>query len=113
MIRIFEHPTGTEWKELVLIDDEKDLIKIYCQNKQFGFPFSEYTTSLNRYGYTSAEVYKRTMKQRDNVTIEVDVNKQLESERIGLINLKVEQERIRSNPEEYNRRLAALGMGGK
>jgi hypothetical protein len=113
MIRIFEHPTNKRWKELVLIDDEQDLIKIYCQDKEFGFTFSEYKTSLKKYGYTSADDYKKTMKQRYNGIIEVNAEQQIESERIGLIKLKEEQERIRNNPEEYNRRLAALGMGGR
>lgn len=113
MVRIFEHPTGEHktWRELVMIDEENDIIKIYCQDKKFGFPFSEYSTSLNKYGYKSADEYKRTMKHRDNGTIEINTEEQLESERIGLINLKVEQERIRSNPEEYKQRLASLFSG--
>lgn len=113
MIRIFEHPSNEskEWRELILIDDEKEIIKIYCQNNKLGFPFSEHVTSLKEYGYKSADDYKRTMKQRNNGTIEIDVDKQLESERIGLINLKAEQERIKDDPLEYKRRLSALRLG--
>jgi spore germination protein YaaH len=93
MIRIFEHPTFTEWKDLVLIDDEKDLIKIYSQDKKLGFPFSEYKTSLKEYGYQSADdFYKKISKRERNnlghVNIkELEASEQLASEVSGLVKL--------------------------
>lgn len=93
MVRIFERPANKEWKELILIDDEKDLIKIYCQDKKLGFPFSEHTQSLNEYGYKSADDYfkKISKRERNNIgyvrIIEVESSEQLASEISGLIKL--------------------------
>ena len=93
MIRIFERPTNKEWKELILIEDEKDLIKIYNQNKELGFPFSEYKTSLKEYGYQSADDFYKAVSKREknnlgHVTIkELDPNEQMRSEITGLRNL--------------------------
>lgn len=93
MIRIFEHPEHKEWRELTLIDDEKDLIKIYCQDKKLGFPFSEYETSLKEYGYKSADEYYKTISKRHKANIgrslikEIDASEQIASEISGLVKL--------------------------
>ena len=93
MIRIFERPTNAEWKELILIDDENDLIKIYSQDKKLGFPFSEYKTSLKQYGYKSADDYYKTISKREKNNLghvnikELEPTEQLASEVSGLVKL--------------------------
>ena len=93
MIRIFERPTNVEWKELILIDDEKDLIKIYSQDKKLGFPFSEYKTSLKEYGYESADNYYKTISKREKNNLgrvsikELEATEQMASEVSGLVKL--------------------------
>ena len=93
MIRIFERPTNSKWKELILIDDEKDLIKIYSQDKELGFPFSEYKTSLKEYGYKSADDFYKSISKRERNNLghvritELEVSEQLASEVSGLIKL--------------------------
>lgn len=93
MIRIFERPTNKEWKELILIEDEKDLIKIYNQNKELGFPFSEHEISLKEYGYQSADEFYKTISKRERNNLgyikiqELDPNEQMESEIVGLRSL--------------------------
>lgn len=93
MIRIFERLTSKGWKELILIEDEKDLIKIYNQNKEIGFPFSEYKTSLREYGYQSADDFYKAVSKRERNNLghvnlkEIDMKEQLRSEIVGLNNL--------------------------
>lgn len=105
MIRIFERPTSTKWKELILIDDEKDIIKIYNQDKEFGFPFSEYATSLKEYGYQSADEFYKTVSKREKNNLghvnikELDPNEQMRSEIAGLRNLVKYRE---DNKLQYN-----------
>lgn len=93
MIRIFERPTNSKWKELILIDDEKGLIKIYSQDKELGFPFSEYKTSLKEYGYESADNYYKTISKREKNNLgrvsikELEATEQMASEVSGLVKL--------------------------
>lgn len=93
MIRIFERPTNSKWKELILIDDEKDLIKIYSQDKDLGFPFSEYKTSLKEYGYKSADDFYKSISKREKNNLghvnikELESTEQMASEVSGLVKL--------------------------
>lgn len=105
MIRIFERPTSTKWKELILIDDENDVIKIYNQDKELGFPFSEHKTSIKEYGYQSADDFYKTVCKREKNNLghvnikELDPNEQMESEIIGLRNLEKYR---KDNKLQYN-----------
>ena len=93
MIKIFEHPTYNAWRELVLIDDENDLIKIYAQDKKLGFPFSVHTSSLQKFGYKSAEDFYESISKREKAILghinikKLDVTKQITSEIEGLVKL--------------------------
>lgn len=104
---------GNTWNEIHIVDDETNEFTQYMQDKKFGFTFSQYTDSVIKMGYTSAKECIKQLKERNLIGNEVNYDEQMESERIGKINLLAEQKRIKNNPEEYNRRLAALGMGCK
>ena len=95
MIRIFERPTSktTQWKELIAINESENTIKIYNQDKQLGFPFSEYATSLSEYGYKSADDYFKIISKREKNNIghinirEIEATEQIASEISGLVKL--------------------------
>jgi hypothetical protein len=111
MIRTFKRVLNSNtWNEIHIVDTETGEYKHYMQDKAFGFAFSQDSGIVSDIGYKSVNEYLKTLKERNYLGEEVDYTEQIESERIGQINLKAEQERIKSNSVEYNRRLAALSM---
>lgn len=91
-VRIFSKGQVRDWTELVLINEEEGTMKIYCQELQLGFPFSETTVSLAEYGYKSADDYYNRIRKREQRAgyerlREIDVEKQIKSEINGLLNL--------------------------
>ena len=91
--RTFLIKTTEKYNELVQIDEKNDLIKIYCQNTELGFPFSEYNASLKEFGYASAEDYYNSISQRERAILnkvqikEMDTYSQCKAEVDGLFNL--------------------------
>lgn len=91
--RTFLIKTTEEYNELVQIDEKNDLIKIYCQNTELGFPFSEHNASLKEFGYASAEDYYNSISQRERAILnkvqikEMDTYSQCKAEVDGLFNL--------------------------
>lgn len=84
MIRTFIQER-TDWDELMQIDTESGKVKIYAVDKELGFPFSEYYTTLSDMGYNSITNFiKRMRKIKD---AEIDTDQQTEKEIQGLINL--------------------------
>lgn len=91
--RTFLTKTKEEYNELVQIDEKNDLIKIYCQNTELGFPFSEHNASLKEFGYESADDYYNSISQRERAILnkvqirELDTYSQSKAEVDGLFNL--------------------------
>jgi hypothetical protein len=111
MKRVFKRELkGNAWNEIHIIDDETNELIQYMQDKRLGFTFSRYTNLIFKMGYISTNDCIKSLKDRGILGIEVNYNEQMESERIGQINLETEQKRIKSNPIEYKQRIAALGM---
>lgn len=92
-IRTFIRNEAGEYRNLVQIDDNDKLIKIYNQDKVLGFPFWEVAFSLAKIGYHSADDFYNTISRRErnhlgHVNIrEVDTDAQRDSEIMGLIRL--------------------------
>lgn len=108
MKRVFKKSTCFNWSEIKIIDDETNEFTQYMQDNEIGFIFSRFTEPLEKMFYKSANDCIKRLTERGILGTEVDYEQQIESERIGRIKLKVEQERIKSNPLEYKQRLAAL-----
>jgi hypothetical protein len=110
MKRVFKRELSNTWNEIHVIDEETNEFTQYMQDKQFGFTFSHSTQSVIEMGYTSTINCIKKLSERKILGTEVNYEEQMESERIGHINLLAEQKRIKSNPEEYRSRLAMLKL---
>ena len=86
MIRTFIQETNKKWDELLQIDTESGKVKIYTVDKELGFPFSEYYTTVEEMGYKSINEMVNIMKKKDNKQ-EIDTAEQTEKEINGLLKL--------------------------
>lgn len=93
MIRIFIQEKE-KWNELIQIDTESEKVKIYSVDKELGFPFSEYYTTVIEMGYKTVKEMITTIKSRKK---EISTNKQVEREITGLLNLA----KYRANNNKY------------
>lgn len=93
MIRIFIQEKE-KWDELIQIDTESEKVKIYSVDKELGFPFSEYYTTVIEMGYKTVKEMITTIKSRKK---EISTNKQVEREITGLLNLA----KYRANNNKY------------
>ncbi len=93
MIRIFIQEKE-KWDELIQIDTESEKVKIYSVDKELGFPFSEYYTTVIEMGYKTVKEMITTIKSRKK---EISTNKQVEKEITGLLNLA----KYRANNNKY------------
>ena len=84
MIRTFINIRNTEWNELFQVDTESGKVKIYCVDKEFGFPFEEYYTTITEMGYKSIADIIARMKTRKE---EVETDRQNAKEVTGLLKL--------------------------
>jgi hypothetical protein len=108
MKRLFKKNTCFNWSEIKIIDTEENTFTQYLQDNEIGFIFSKSTDTLEKMFYSSADDCIKRLTERGILGTEVDYEQQIESERIGQIRLKSEQERIKKNPLEYKQRIAAL-----
>lgn len=75
-----------KFKELVQIDETTGEVKIYCQDKELGFPFSEYRTTVTELKWAGVEEFEKFLSKEEME--EVDTQVQEESEVKGLHNLR-------------------------
>lgn len=96
MKRIFkrgEDNINYGYRDLVLINEEKDIIKFYHQEIKLGFPFSVFIMSLKEAGYTSAKDYYKSITKRQRYNIgktfikEIEASSQIALEISGLVKL--------------------------
>lgn len=111
MKRVFKKETNFNWNEIRIFDDETNEFTHYMQDSELGFTFSNYTQTIQQMEYNSIQEMIKALKERNILGKEVNYDEQMESERIGQINLLEERKRIKGNPVEYKQRIAALGMG--
>jgi len=74
-----------KYKELIQINETTGEVKIYCQDKELGFPFSEYMTSINELMWPGVSDF---VKHLSKDMVEVDTQIQEKSELEGLYNLR-------------------------
>ena len=93
-VRTFVREAGNaKYREVVQINEVEGTMKIYNQDKEIGFPFSEYVMGLAEAGYKSADAYFKNMTKRERAalnrveTVEVNTEEQLDSEIKGLVSL--------------------------
>ena len=86
MIRTFIQETE-KWDELIQIDTESKKVKIYSVDKELGFPFSEYYTTVTEMGYNSVKEMIGTLKSWKTWKKEIDNNEQISKEITGLLRL--------------------------
>lgn len=86
MIRIFIQEKE-KWDELIQIDTESEKVKIYSVDKELGFPFSEYYTTVTEIGYNSVKEMISTLKSWKTWKKEIDTNEQISKEITGLLRL--------------------------
>lgn len=117
MIRTFIQERMEKWNELLQIDTESKKVKIYSVDKELGFPFSEYYTTVTEMGYTSVDDMVECIKSRKK---EVATDRQIAKEITGLLRLakhRAENNKhiclILNDGSKYNdivERLKAYGM---
>ena len=96
MVRTFIQERAENWNELVQIDTESGKVKIYSVDKELGFPFSEYHSSISDMGYDSVNDMVKRMKSRKK---EIETNRQTAKEISGL--LKLAKHRAEHNKHIY------------
>lgn len=96
MIRTYIQEHATRWDELIQIDTESEKVKIYSVNKEFGFPFSEYYTTVSQMGYNSVN---DILIHMEPVKKEIETDRQIAKEIIGL--LKLAKHRVENNSHIY------------
>lgn len=94
MLRTFIRERTEKWDELMQVDTESEKVKIYSVDKELGFPFSEYYTTVIEMGYKTVKEMITTIKSRKK---EISTNKQVEREITGLLNLA----KYRANNNKY------------
>lgn len=91
-----EHNTNSlQSYEVKIIDLETGEFKSYFQDKNIGFIFSMYKTTTEKMGYKTIKECLKSLKLRELLGNEVDYTEQIQSEKIGFINLGVD--RIKRN----------------
>ncbi len=84
MTKTYIQERNTTWNELIQINTENNQVKIYCVDKELGFPFSEYYSSVSEMGYDSAEDFVKTMKiRKTEISTEMQQTKEID----GLLKL--------------------------
>ena len=74
-----------KWNELIQIDTESGKVKIHSVDKEMGFPFSEYYTTVAEMGYKSIKDAVKRFKE--NHEKEVETDRQTAKEITGLLKL--------------------------
>lgn len=86
MIRTFIQERKGNFDELLQINTESGEVKIYAVDKELGFPFSEYYSTVSEMGYTSISEMVKTMERKETKK-EIDTDEQTKKEINGLYNL--------------------------
>ena len=90
MLKIFRQETSNKkYYELRVFDMENGDFTHYMQDKEVGFIFSYYKTTVIKIGYESITDCMKQLKSRNLLGSEIDYKEQRESEKIGWINLGV------------------------
>ena len=84
---IFKTGSGISYQELFLLNMKTGTVKIYSQDTELGFPFTEYETTWQKMGYISAEHCRAEMIRRHGRGCILNTEKQIRSEVQGLLNL--------------------------
>jgi len=105
------------WNEIKVIDIETGDFTQYNVNCNMGFPFgTPCKTTVFEMGYKSVNECLKVLKGRNFLGYEIDRKKQMESEKIGYINLGVERIKRagRVNTKDFEdiiNKLSAYGLG--
>jgi hypothetical protein len=117
MIKTFKKELNShDYNEIRIINLESGEFTHYFQDKNIGFIFSDYTTTVFEMGYKSVKECIKELRSRGLLGQEVDYKEQKESERIGYIKLGVERikraGRVNTNDfEDVITKLSKYGMG--
>lgn len=84
MIRTFVNERA-KWDNVTQINTETKEVKIYAVDKELGFPFSEYTTTVSEMGWRSTDEFINRMKRTSDY--EPNTEEQTEKEIQGLLKL--------------------------
>ena len=96
MIRTFIKERPLKWDELIQINTKTKEVKIYAVDKELGFPFSEYHTTVTEIGFESVKEMIDTIKLRKK---EISTKKEISREIEGLF--KLAEYRIKNNNYKY------------
>lgn len=86
MIRTFIQERKGNFDELLQINTESGEVKVYAVDKELGFPFSEYYSTVSEMGYKSIDEMVKTMKNKETKK-EIDTDTQIKKEINGLYKL--------------------------
>lgn len=84
MLRTFIQERAEKWDEFMQIDTESEKVKIYSVDKEIGFPFSEYYTTVMEMGYKTVNEMVNAIKVTKK---EITTDRQIAREITGLLKL--------------------------
>ena len=117
MIKVFRQETSNKkYWELRIFNMENGDFHHYMQDKEIGFIFGDYPTTVTKIGYESITDCMKELKSRKLLGTEVDYKEQRESEKIGFINLGVLRikRKGRVNTKDFEdiiQKLSSYGLG--
>lgn len=92
MIKAFKENYQNKWYNIKIINIETGEFTTYHQDRTIGFPFGKpYTRTVYEMGYKDVKSCLTELKRRGILGQEIDYNEQMESEKIGYINLGVDR----------------------
>ena len=109
MIRTFlKDVTTATYNEIRRINTETNEISLFVQDKELGFAFSDYKTTLSEMGYTLMIDFVKTLERHG--FSETDTEAQIQSEIDGLLNLAKYRKANGHHVSDIPERLEAYGI---
>ena len=109
MIRtFFKDVTTATYNEIRRINTETNKISLFVQDKELGFAFSDYETTLSDMGYKRMNDLIKTLKEHGFT--ETDTEAQIQSEIDGLLNLAKYRKANGHHVSDIPERLEAYGI---
>jgi hypothetical protein len=109
MIRTFyKAVTTATYNEIRRINTETNVISLFVQDKELGFAFSDYETTLANMGYRSMNDFIKTLEKHG--FSETDTKAQIQSEINGLLNLAKYRKDNGHHVSDIPGRLEAYGI---
>jgi len=115
MIKAFKQEANN-YNEIRIFNLETGEFNSYFQDKNIGYTFTDYKTTVYEMGYKSVNDCMKELKHRKYLGVEIDYKEQRESEKLGWIKLGIERikraKRVNTSDfEDVIKKLSIYGLG--